>query len=333
MGTINKEVAECVGLWLAEGDNKSARELTFTNNCWELIEFFNTNMKKLFREFKYNKRIYVYTPDGSRPEIQLKDCQINYYTHKRATKPYFIFKIASVEIVESLLNKNEFYPSILRGFFAGEGNIHEGKRSVRVIRISQKERKKFIDEILDSLSLKYNFTKNNRMYNLSNKRNWDIFAKHKLANLHPKKKDKFWRLYNSYKQEHYDKFYLKNKILELSKDPLTTKLLSSTLNRSEARICEVLIDLKKENKIKNYRVGSVSYWISDKDLIIISKLKKDYLLFSDRPKQTSEFAKKFNVSWKSSFKRLKELEKLNLVIIDNTGKWIKTQKPKAILAI
>ena len=32
-----KEIAECVGLWLAEGDNKTTAEVTFTNNCFELI--------------------------------------------------------------------------------------------------------------------------------------------------------------------------------------------------------------------------------------------------------------------------------------------------------
>ena len=37
---INKETAECVGLWLAEGDKKTFREVTFTNNSIELILFF-----------------------------------------------------------------------------------------------------------------------------------------------------------------------------------------------------------------------------------------------------------------------------------------------------
>ena len=31
------EIAECVGLWLAEGDNKTRMEITFTNNCLFLI--------------------------------------------------------------------------------------------------------------------------------------------------------------------------------------------------------------------------------------------------------------------------------------------------------
>jgi len=335
-----KAVAECVGLWLAEGDQNSKSEITFTNNCIELIEHFINTTDLLFKNLQYNKRIYVYTSDGSKPETPFKNCQIKYYIHKRATKPYFIFRIASVgivkkwkEIVKSLLNKNEFYPFILRGFFAGEGNIHEGKRSVRIIRISQKERKNFIDKFLNFLSLNYNFTSSNRMYNISNKRNWDIFAKYNLADLHPKKKEKFWRLYNSYKEEHYPINYLIKEVYAVLNNPTSTRELSKKFNRSFARIQDVLILLKKQGKIFNYRVGSTDYWTKNKSLIIISKLKKEYLLFLDKPKQTFEFARNFEVDWRSSFNRLKELEKLNLIEKDKTGKWIKTQTQKDILVI
>lgn len=36
---FNKQTAECVGLWLAEGDNKCSNEITFTNNEITLICF------------------------------------------------------------------------------------------------------------------------------------------------------------------------------------------------------------------------------------------------------------------------------------------------------
>jgi hypothetical protein len=297
-------------------------------------------MDKIFSNFKYNKRIYVYTPDGSKPSLSFKNCQINYYIHKRATRPYFIWRLASVKIIEEWinivkesLNKEELYPFILRGFFAGEGNIHEGKKGVRVIRISQKERKPFIDKLLDCFKINYNFTSSNRMYNISNKRNWDIFAKYNLADLHPKKKEKFWRLYNSYKEEHYDKLYLRNRVLEYIKNPLSPKQLSLIFKRSQARISEILIDLKKEGKVNNYRIGSMDYWTNNKDLIIISSLKNNYLSFLDEPKQTSEFAKYLKVNWKSSFNRLNELQKLNLVTLEDNGKWKRTQTEKQILVI
>jgi len=45
---ITKELVECVGLWLAEGDNKTNQEITFTNNCLELILFFQENISNVY---------------------------------------------------------------------------------------------------------------------------------------------------------------------------------------------------------------------------------------------------------------------------------------------
>jgi hypothetical protein len=53
----------------------------------------------------------------------------------------------------------------------------------------------------------------------------------------------------------------------------------------------------------------------------------------DNPKYTSECAKHFKVCWKSSYRRLKELEKLNLVRRINDGKWIKLKVKNQILAL
>ncbi|MEK0369046.1 MAG: amidohydrolase family protein, partial [Nitrosopumilus sp.] len=67
-----------------------------------------------------------------------------------------------------------------------------------------------------------------------------------------------------------------------------------------------MIDLKKERKINNFRVGSVSYWIrNDQNIVIISKLKKKYLNFIVKSnKTTKEIANYFKVNDKSSFGRL-----------------------------
>ncbi|MEK6927758.1 MAG: LAGLIDADG family homing endonuclease [Nanoarchaeota archaeon] len=340
MGNINKKVAECVGLWLAEGSQHSQYEITFTNNCFELIEFFSSTMNIIFKNFNYNPRIYVYTRDGSKPEVLIKDHVIKYYIHKRATKPYYIFRIASVEmvkkwreIINNFLSRDIYFKYILRGFFAGEGNIHTGKKGVRVIRISQKERKEFIDNLLNHFNLNYNFTSSNRMYNISNKRNWDIFAKNNLADLHPLKKEKFWNAYRGYKQEHYDKLYLKNKLLTLFNSPINTKKLAKIMKRSQSRITETLVDLKKEGKIINYRVGSVDFWTNNSNIIIISKVKDAYLKFLKTPMKTSEFAKYFKVTWASSSKRLNELKRLNLVKFGDNGKWEKILTQKLVHVI
>jgi hypothetical protein len=170
-------------------------------------------------------------------------------------------------------------------------------------------------------------------YNISGKENWDIFSSLKLADLHPIKREKFWKVYKNFKEEHYKNNFLINSIFPFLDKPYSTKQLSVVFNRSPARITDILIELKKQRKINNFRVRSIDYWTNDKKLVIISKLKKDYLLFLNKPKQTSEFAKYFKVDWHSSFNRLKEIEKLNLARRQEDGRWIKIQTEKKILAI
>lgn len=58
---LTQEVAECVGLWLAEGDTKTTREITFTDNCPTLIEFFAKTIQQIFKEDAIKSRVYVYS--------------------------------------------------------------------------------------------------------------------------------------------------------------------------------------------------------------------------------------------------------------------------------
>ncbi|HDZ61058.1 MAG TPA: hypothetical protein ENH46_05100, partial [Candidatus Pacearchaeota archaeon] len=167
----NENIAKCVGLWLAEGDNKTKSEITFTNNCWDLVNLFYRTINKIFYKHNYNPRIYVYSKDKKKVKIHYKNCVVKYYVHKKAIKPFFILRFASVEmvkewkkIVKFFLDKKEFFPNILKGFFAGEGNVHVGRKSVRVLRVSQKERKKFIDDLLNSLNISFSFETGNRNY-------------------------------------------------------------------------------------------------------------------------------------------------------------------------
>lgn len=334
---LEKRLAECVGLWLAEGSTRSRYEITFTNNCWELIDLFYKTIKRLF---KGNLRIYVYSKEGKKIKIPYKKVTVKFYVHKRATKPYFILRLASVQgvkewktIVGKTLRNKKLTPFLLRGFFAGEGNIKESSHNSRILRISQGVQKKFIDDLLNKLKLKFSFDPKKRNYIIRKKSNWDIFAKLKLADLHPDKKRKFWEIYNKFKEEHYEHYYLITRILPILSKPHKTKELAEKFNRSPARVLDVLMDLKKQKKIRNFRVKSYNYWTKNSNLTIISKLKKDYLLFLNKPKQTSEFAKHFKVCWKSSFRRLKELEKLNLTRRMKNGTWIKLQTKKKILVL
>ncbi|MAG40152.1 hypothetical protein CMI41_04255 [Candidatus Pacearchaeota archaeon] len=338
---LDRRVAECVGLWLAEGDNKTRMEITFTNNCWPLIDHFFKTIKKIFNIENFRFRIYTYTPNGSKVQIPIKGIRKRYYLHKRATKPYFILRLASVEIVkewkkivrDTLANK-DFSPYVLRGFFAGEGNIHSGAHNNRVLRIAQGIRKKYIEDLLNQIGItKYSFYAPKRYYLIWNKKNWDIFAKLKIADLHPDKKERFWRLYSSFKEEHYSPNYLIEEVYKNLNSPKTTRELAKIYKRSFARLQDVVILLKKQGRISNFQIGSVSYWTKDENELIISKIKKKYLEFSKSPRLTFEFSKKFKVDWQSSNRRLKELEKLELVRRREDKKWIKTQAKKKITVI
>lgn len=333
---VNKRIAECVGLWLAEGDNKCNNEITFTNNDSSLIKFFHRNVKNLFSNYQFNIRLYVYTSNGKNVNSPIKVDKINFYTDNRSTKPYYIWRLASVslnkewkKIVEDYKSNSQYYADILRGFFAGEGNIKSSSHNSRTIRISQKE-SKFLEKLLNYFNIEFGYRKENRSYNITHKPNWDILAKIHIADLHPIKKEKFWKVYHEFKEEHYKNNFLKNSILKLLIRPYLPLELATNFNRSKARIQEILVDLKIEGKINNFRVRSKDYWIrNDQNIVIISKLKEKYLDFQTKSdKTTKEIANYFKVNYKSSFRRLKELEKLGLVRRnkDKTWKIIKPTK-------
>jgi hypothetical protein len=83
------KVAQCVGLWLAEGDNKTQQEITFTNSQPELIVLFNSVLRELFGSIKV--RVYSYAPDETTVvNIPIKECIVRNYIDKRANRPYFI---------------------------------------------------------------------------------------------------------------------------------------------------------------------------------------------------------------------------------------------------
>ena len=157
----------------------------------------------------------------------------------------------------------------------------------------------------------------------------------KIADLHPIRKKKFWEAYNDFKEEHYTHNYLKKEILGCLAEPFTSKGLSIKYNRSQARIYDVLDLLKKDGKIINFRVKSKDYWIKkNQNILILSKIKQNYLKFlTNSEKNTQEFAKFFNVNWKSSFRRLKELEKLQIVKRNKDKTWRLLSMNKKVIII
>ena len=95
------------------------------------------------------------------------------------------------------------------------------------------------------------------------------------------------------------------------------------------------MDLKKLGYVENYRVRSKDYWIEkDQNKVIISSVKGKYLkILRNDIINTKDISKKFNVCWKSSFRRLKELEELGLVKIDKNKNWSIQETKRGIVVI
>jgi hypothetical protein len=338
-----QEIAKCVGLWLAEGDSKTKGEITFTNNCFPLIKFFSQTILQIFKDYHLKPRLYVYSPNEEKVKVPLKHIQINYYRDRRATRPYFLFRVSSVKIVKEWYNlvkeitrKKKFFTSILQGFFAGEGNIKKtNNHNQRVIRIAQKKPNELIEKLLNYHCVEYRFSYHERAYVISGIWNWERLATIKLAELHPIKNEKFWKIYNSYMEKHYPNNHIRDNILQLLTRPYTSLELAQMFNRSHARLQEILILLRDEGALQRYKICSEAYWIrKDQKKILISRIKQIYLSsLKKRKKKISDLAKEFNVCWKSAYHRLNELRKLQLVRQDNNGFWecIPTSKEVIVL--
>lgn len=267
LGIDEIKLAECVGLWLAEGDSKSNLEVTITNNCKDIIYYFHSFMKNTFQ--KIRPRIYIYKTDKDDYEkFKLDSVRYRYYKDNRANKTYYIYRIANVEIVrkwhklvEEVKTKKYLYSHILRGFFAGEGNLKEGSHKNRAVRISQGKPNNFLEIILKELNIDFRFSERERSYVITNRKNWSILAQKRIADLHPIKKVKFWRIFNSYKQWHYTHNFIRNRIVGHLDEPKTSRQLAFEFNRGQNRIQQVLTRLKRENKVVNYRTRSIDYWV------------------------------------------------------------------------
>ncbi len=339
MGIQN--LSRTVGLWLAEGSTTSKSELTFTNNQPELIRFFH---KVIFENLqpKHNPRIYVYRRNKNvKIKLPIKNILYRYYIHTLSNQPFFIYRISGVELMKKWLNlveiikgKTNLYKFILQGFFAGEGNIKYIVSShSRVLRVSQGKPNEFIEKIFKNLNLNFVYMPSERSYVISGRENLEKLWKLEISKLHPIKHKKFHLMLESYKQRHFKKGQLKLKIINMVNVPRTSQELSKLFNKSQSRVSRILSQLKNQGLVNEFRVRSISYWINSKhNIVIISNTKSKILKFLNEPKKVYEISKHSKVSWKSSFKRLKELERLNLVRHEN-NLWYKVGTDKEVMVL
>ncbi len=338
---INRQVAECVGLWLAEGGVKSEGEINVCNNQISLMQLFHETLTELLPVEDYNVRLYIYTRDGEITDSPLEVDQVNYYTDEKANETYYVWRLASVElnkqwrrIVKYCKNEERYYAEILRGFFAGEGSVKTGSHGNRTVRISQL-RSDFVEKLLEYFNLDYRYSERGRAYNITHLSNWKILADIKIADLHPEKKAKFWRAYNSFKEPHYRDSYLKTFIYALLNRPYCTLELSNMFNRSQARVYDVLSELQEAGKVENYRVRSRNYWIrTDQNSVIISDVKLEYLeLLRKERRKAYKIARYFDVNHGSATKNLRGLERLGLVNRGEDDRWRIRKTDKKVIVI
>lgn len=331
---ISKELLECVGLWLAEGDTKTRAEVTLTNNEFSIIKHFHKTLKNNFRLSEYNPRIYVYCNTKFKPKINIPNVRIKYYKDSRGSKPYYLYRVASVKLVkewkklvDNTRDNEKYSADILRGFFAGEGTVHTSTRNSRSLKIAQKK-SAWLENLLTKMELNWKYELSHRSYIISGRMQLEKLAEMDIAALHPLKKQKFSKMLKEFKQYHYPKNYLKKAVYNKLVNPMRTTELAEEFKRTESRINWVLKPLSDENKIERFRVRGNNYWIrQDRNLVIISERRKQVLDLINIG-NIKFIANKLNTDIKNIKKMVKELEKLGL--IKNETGWSKINTNKKV---
>lgn len=335
---ITKNLLYCVGLWLAEGDSKTDKELTFTNNSLELIFFFQETINKIYTGTNL-PRLYVYSANGIKYFETLSGFKkINYYIDNRANRPYYIYRLADtsfVKIWKKLVQetiKEENYIDLLKGIFAGEGNIkHDIKNhNSRNVRISSKEPNELIEKAFRKMEIPINFNQEQRNYWIFG-RQLNKLDENNICILHPEKSHKFKKMIESRRECHYSPFELKAMIYNLLIEPKTTKELSKRVNRTETRILEVLQELKKENKIGYIKIPGNTHWMHKelKNKIILNR-KKIILEALEKNKSYTKIGKATNIYRKTIKKDLEKLKTEGFVEYSNK-EWKMTEKGQNLI--
>jgi hypothetical protein len=337
---ITKEIAECVGLWLAEGDSKTTREITFTNNCIELILFFHENVFGLYKGVN-KPRLYVYSPTNRIMIKELNGFKIRNYTDIRAKRTYYIYRLADVKfvkewkkLVEIIKTDKNLYSQILRGIFAGEGNIkHDLKNNnTRNIRIASGKRNKFIDLLLTFFKIPIKYDPNKGSYWI-NARYLPIADKINIASLHPEKQSKFKKMILCLKEKHFSPNEFRSLILSELNDFKKTKNLAFKYERSQIRVLEILTQLKKEGHISNIKTKEGSFWAKKKIIEeFLFKEKVNLLHNIKKHKSFRHTGKVMNLSRKYVASKIRQFEKEGLLINEN-NEWNMTQKGKIVVGV
>lgn len=336
------EIVECVGLWLAEGDKTTIREVTLTNNSIDIILFFSQRIMSLYKG-KNKPRIYVYSPSKRKLYGSFNRTQINFYHDFRANRPYYIFRLADTNfskewktVVGEIKSSKAFYPDILRGFFAGEGNIKFDKLQMsRIVRISQGKRDEFLESIFKELGLTFEFEPERRMYWFRGKNNMDIFDRLDIVSLHPEKYFAFKEMMCSY--EAGLDTTVEKAVYSLLKEPKKTKELVDMLKKNWIDIDRALKSLKQMNKIDYFRDDDNTYW-ARKDVVQKALLDRKTQILSrlNNPMAVGKLSDSIKISRRCVAIRLKELEKEGLIERtekDNREtKWKKTKEGEKFMA-
>ena len=83
----DQDLARIVGLWLAEGDRSTTREVTFTNNQPALVKLFDDTLVRHFL-LRFTPRMAVYLPFlGARFVRPVTRATYHTYLDDRATIP------------------------------------------------------------------------------------------------------------------------------------------------------------------------------------------------------------------------------------------------------
>jgi predicted transcriptional regulator len=314
------QIAQAVGLWLAEGDKTTTKEITFTNNEPSLISFFHRVVHSVVQPV-LAPRVYVYLPKlGSSYSRPVQEARYRVYVDKRANFPYYIYRISGVKstrkwktIVSRICLEESNYEPILQGFFAGEGNIKAGLRDSRAVRIAQGKRNRLVERILRHFSISFDYG-GHRMYTISGRANLDKFLEHRITVLHPIKHRRFLEMMASFRQLHYAKGALRRTVLSDLHDPMTTSHLARLAGRTTSRLRKVLRVLKGEGLVRMFHVNSVCYWVrADANVILISRQKMKILGLLKVKRRVFEMAQVLRRDDRSISRRLHELESLGLV--------------------
>ncbi len=343
LGIDETKIAECVGLWLAEGDNKTVREVTITNNSIDVILFFHEQFMKIYKG-KNEPRIYVYSPSKRKLYNSIGGIKTNFYTDERANRPYYIYRISDVlflkswhNIVEKIKDRKELSAHILRGFFAGEGNIKfDQKYGTRIVRISQGKRNKFLERMFKKFKLTFKYDDEKRMYWISGKNNLNELEELDIASLNPIKYAEFRKMMGSYNNINISRNQLKREVYEILKTPRKFKEVLNNLKVSWVDISLVLNELKKEGKIDYFREDRNRYW-ARKDFVnkVLLKRKVDIISNLDSSRGVIKLSEHTNIPRKTIARRLKELERegfIERIEKDNRQtKWRKTNGGKKFM--